>query len=223
MKRIYPFLILGILLCSCKQEKKTVEEAAPDPVPIPEKIAGAHGYENWKDVNEIAFTFNVDRDTTHYERSWIWNVREQEVTSIMAGDTISYYRNAVDSTVVDIDAGFINDKYWLLAPFNLVWDRDSYTYEVQEEAVSPLSGKSFRKLTIIYGDVGGYTPGDAYDFYFTEDHVVREWVFRKSNQSEPSSITSWEDYMDANGLLISKMHKGKDNAFSISFTGIRVR
>ena len=37
---------------------------------------------NWKNVEEIKFTFNVDRDTTHYERSWIWNIRKNEVTGI---------------------------------------------------------------------------------------------------------------------------------------------
>ena len=223
MKRIYPLLILGIIIFSCKQEKKSAPEAAAAPVPVPEKIALAHGYEHWKDVNEIEFTFNVDRDTSHYERSWIWDVRDQRVTAIMAGDTIQYHRNAVDSTLVEVDAGFINDKYWLLAPFNLIWDSDNYSYEYQKDAESPLSGKTLQKLTIIYGGAGGYTPGDAYDFYFADDHIIQEWVFRKGNQAEPSSTTTWEDYMDANGMMISKMHKGMYNAFSISFTGIEVR
>ena len=223
MNKIHLMLILGVILFSCKQEKKTAVEEAPVVIPVPERIAMAHGYEHWKNVNEIAFTFNVDRDTVHFERSWIWNVRDQEVTRIMAGDTLRYRRAAVDSTLTQVDAGFINDKYWLLAPFNLMWDRDNYQYEHQNEAISPISGEACQKLTIVYGNAGGYTPGDAYDFYFSDDHIIREWVFRKGNQPEASSVTTWEDYMDAKGLMISKMHKGKDGTFSISFTGMGVR
>ena len=47
-----------------------------------------------------------------------------------------------------------------------------------------------QKLTIVYGDEGGYTPGDAYDFYFGDDHIIKEWVFRKGNATEPSTMTT---------------------------------
>ncbi len=77
-----------------------------------------------------------------------------------------------------------------------------------------------QKLTIVYGSEGGYTPGDAYDFYFGSDYMVKEWVFRKSNQEEPSVATTWEDYQDIEGLKIAAMHKNAEGSFSISFTGL---
>ena len=222
MKNIFLILALVLILNSCKEEKaKTTEEPAKE-LSIPEKIAEAHGYDNWNQVQSLKFTFNFDRDTTHFERSWIWDINKQEVSQILAGDTISYQRKAVDSTLARVDAGFINDKYWLLAPFNLVWDSNNYTFEHQAEATAPISNQQMQKLTIVYASEGGYTPGDAYDFFFQDDYKIKEWIFRKANQAEPSTITTWEDYELIGGLLISKMHKRSTGDSSISFTGVSV-
>lgn len=46
---------------------------------ILEKVANAHGLQNWKNVEEIKFTFNVDRDTTHFERTWIWKPKTSDI------------------------------------------------------------------------------------------------------------------------------------------------
>ena len=222
MKNIGLILGLALTLISCKEEKPKVADTSPVELSIPEKIAEAHGYDNWNKIQSIKFTFNVDRDTMHYERSWIWDIRKQEVSQIAEGDTISYNRKEIDSTLTRVDAGFINDKYWLLAPFNLIWDSKSYSYEHQEETIAPISKTHMQKLTIVYASEGGYTPGDAYDFYFEDDYKIREWVFRKANQPEPSTTTTWEDYELIGGLLISKMHKRDTGDSSISFTGIAV-
>ena len=222
MKNIYLVLLFTLPFLSCKENKSAdVEKPAPE-LTIMEKVANAHGYENWSKVKTLKFTFNVDRDTIHFERSWIWDVKNQEVSRIMAGDTTKYMRRSVDSTTAKIDAGFINDKYWLLAPFNLVWDTASFTYEHQLDATAPISQKPMQKLTIVYGSECGYTPGDAYDFFFEDDYVIREWVFRKSNQPEPSTTTTWEDYELIGGLSISKMHKRASDDGSISFSNVSV-
>ena len=222
VKILYITIAATLILAGCKDQKPTKEESPEAEKTVLEKIAVAHGFDNWKKVNEIQFTFNVDRDTTHYERSWIWDTRSNQVTAIMGTDTISYQRQAVDSTVAKIDAGFINDKYWLLAPFNLVWDKGSFTYEHSEEQKAPISEKPMQKLTIVYGGEGGYTPGDAYDFYFGNDHIVREWVFRKGNQADPSTITTWDSYEEIQGLLISKLHEKDDGSVTLSFSDLKV-
>ena len=171
------------------------------------KVANANGFNNWKNVKEIKFTFNVDRDTTHFERDWTWKPKTNDITASSAKDTISYNWSDMDSVAYKTNGGFINDKFWLLAPYQLVWDADNITHSHEKEAEAPMSKKSMQKLTIVYGNEGGYTPGDAYDFYFGDDLIIREWVFRKSNQAETSMITSFEDYKMINGLNISTMHK----------------
>ncbi|MGA9237670.1 MAG: hypothetical protein WBV75_01290, partial [Robiginitalea sp.] len=107
-------------------------------------------------------------------------------------------------------------------PYQWVWDQDSFTHEYQETDEAPISGEPASKLTIVYGNEGGYTPGDAYDFYFGKDSVLREWVFRKGNQPEPSLATTWEQYKDEGGLQLSTHHQNADGSFKLYFTGIRV-
>lgn len=218
---LFPF-VACLLIISCKTEPKQ-EKTAPEPQKsIPEKIAHAHGIDYWKKVDKIRFTFNVDRDTSHFQRSWIWDLNQNQVTSITEMDTTVYSRSEVDSLTAKVDAGFINDKYWLLAPFNLIWDQDAYSFDHSTEEIAPISKSPMQKLTIVYEGSGGYTPGDAYDFYFGDDYLLKEWVFRKGNQKENSLVTTWEDYEAIQNLEIGKRHKNEDGSFALYFTDIKV-
>lgn len=224
MKHVLPILALVFLATACKTEtKKESTEAEPE-LSILEKVAYAHGYAQWKDVNEIAFTFNVDRDTMHFERTWIWETKTNRITSISGQDTLVYNRNEMDSVAYKTNGGFINDRFWAMAPFNMMWDKDNFTYEHAEKAVAPISQDSLQKLTLVYANEGGYTPGDAYDFYLGDDFKVREWVFRKANQEDPSMMTTWENYQSVDGFQFAQDHKrqGTDD-FNIAITGIKIK
>lgn len=197
---------------------KSVQEES-----ILQKVAKANGFENWKNVTEIKFTFNVDRDTTHFERDWTWKPKTNDITAKSDKGTISYNWADMDSLAFETNGGFINDKFWLLAPYQLVWDADNLTHTHTKEAEAPMSKTTMQKLTIVYGSEGGYTPGDAYDFYFGDDLIVQEWVFRRSNQAEPSMITSFEEYKMINGLNIATMHKMAEGSFKLYFTNVAVK
>ncbi|NNF18429.1 MAG: hypothetical protein HKN61_01535 [Flavobacteriaceae bacterium] len=216
------FLLVSLSIVSCKNGQQEKTETVEKEKTILEKVAYAHGYENWGDVQQIQFTFNVDRDTTHFERNWAWEPDSQEVSMRMATDTVNFNRTSVDSLSMKADASFINDKYWLLAPYQLVWDQGNFEYEHQEGATAPISGTKMHKLTIVYGNEGGYTPGDAYDFYFGDDYRVKEWSFRKANAPEPSMSTTWEDYKDFGGLLIATMHNNPGSGSKLYFTDLKV-
>ncbi len=117
-KSIGIILFITTLLMSCKTDKKETKISTPE-LNILEKIATANGYKNWKNVTEIEFTFNVDRDTTHFERSWIWNTKTNDVTVKNDKEATTYNRGALDSITSKINAKFINDKFWLLTPFSI--------------------------------------------------------------------------------------------------------
>ncbi|MBW1297118.1 hypothetical protein [Aquimarina litoralis] len=233
MKHVIGLIVCSLLLFSCKTDTKKeytyendVEEketqATPKILTTAEAIAKANGFDNWKKVKQIKFTFNVDRDSSHYERTWSWKPKKSEITLTTAKDTISYNRAAIDSTSIRADQGFINDKYWLLAPFNLVWDQNNFTSTHNVKAIAPISSKEMQKFTIVYNNEGGYTPGDAYDFYFEGDFKIKEWVFREKNKPEPSLITSWEDYENFKGILIAKTHRKNEGNWKLHFTDIEV-
>lgn len=220
MKKSIILLIILITSVSCKHKQET--KVAEKEVSIAEKIAKANGFENWKNVAQINFTFNVDKDTTHFERSWSWKPKTGDVTLISGKDTISYNRKSVDSISLKADKSFINDKFWLLAPFQLVWDSGTTISEpITEEA--PISKNQLNKITLTYPNEGGYTPGDAYDFYFGDDFIVKEWIFRRGNAKEPTMMTSWENYQDFNGLKIALEHKKPEENWKLYFTDVKVK
>ncbi len=210
-------LVTFALSCKQKEEAKIIAKEWS----TAEKIANAHGLENWKNVSEIQFTFNVDRDTTHFERSWIWKPKSEDVVMISGKDTVAYNRKSIDSISLKADKNFINDKYWLLAPFQLVWDT-SASISVATTAEAPISKKQLNKITITYASEGGYTPGDAYDFYYGDDFMLKEWVYRKGNSTEPSMMTTWEDFEEFSGIKISKTHKRPEVDWTLHFTNIKV-
>ena len=226
MKTKYLVALFAILFfAACKTEPKKSEETAETIEPektVPERIAEAHGFDHWKDVKEITFTFNVDRDSMHFERKWDWKPKANMVTAISGADTLTYDRADMDSLALKTNSGFINDRYWLMAPFNLMWDANNYTYEHTAEATAPISEEPMQKLTIVYANEGGYTPGDAYDFYFKDDYIIREWAYRKSNQEEPNLVSTWEDYVNLEGLQLAKQHNRPDGSMSLYFTGLSV-
>ncbi|MEE1962439.1 hypothetical protein V1387_07065 [Allomuricauda taeanensis] len=211
-----------ILLMGCKTETKKTEETVEPEKTVPELVADAHGFQNWKSVKEITFTFNVDRDSMHFERSWAWRPKLNEVTAISGPDTLVYNKGSMDSIAYKTNSGFINDRYWLLAPFNLMWDAKNYTYEHTPEATAPISGEQMQKLTIVYKNEGGYTPGDAYDLYFKDDHIIREWAYRKSNQEEPNLVSTWEDYVTIEGLELAQQHNRPEGGTKLYFSGLSV-
>jgi hypothetical protein len=220
---ILGIMVVLMLSAGCKDDKKEERKTALKELTILEKVANAHGFENWKTVSNIKYTFNVDRDSSHFERTWVWKPKTNTVILTTREDTVRYNRISMDSTIMKTDGGFINDKFWLLGPYQLVWDQNNFTYEHETNVEAPISKEAMQKLTIVYGSEGGYTPGDAYDFYFGKDYKIKEWVFRKGNQDEPSMITSWEDYKSINGLQIARMHKMPESNFMLYFTGIEVR
>lgn len=155
------------------------------------------------------------------KRSWSWKPKTGDVTMTQGDQIVQYNRAAIDSTSKKADHGFINDKFWLLAPFQLVWDEGT-TITVQDTATAPISKKSSKKLTILYGSEGGYTPGDAYDFYYDDYFIVQEWVFRKGNSEQASLTTTFEGYQDFNDIRIATDHKDASGNFRLYFTDIKV-
>lgn len=220
-KQIFLFAVL-LCLYSCKNDKnEATQEVETKELSIAEKIAKANGIDNWEKVNEIQFTFNVDRPNSHFERAWTWHPKTDDIIMVTSADSVSYNRKSMDSIAMKADMGFINDKFWLLAPYNLVWDEGT-TITYQDSVSTNLTDEILNKLTITYGNEGGYTPGDAYDFFYDKDFMIKEWVFRRGNQKDPSMITTWEDYEDFNGLIIAKTRNGKDNSVKLHFTNIKV-
>ncbi|WP_179336858.1 hypothetical protein [Winogradskyella ludwigii] len=223
MKSIYLVLTCLLLVFSCKSDgaKSPLKEIHKEPT-VARKIANAHGFENWKNVSEIKFTFQVDRDTIKGNgRSWTWQPKANMVSMTTNKDTVKYSRNQIDTTNSNADSAFINDKFWLLIPFQLVWDT-SATISESKKAESPVSKTLSNMITLTYPNEGGYTPGDAYDIFFDDNFIITEWIYRKGNSVTPTMATTFENYKDYNGIKIATDHKMESGNWNLNFTDVTI-
>ncbi|MFO8146333.1 MAG: hypothetical protein ACQEWG_04545 [Bacteroidota bacterium] len=224
MKKKLTFLVLFIFIISCKNDPEKAEDQNESAFeePITKEIAYANGFKNFEEVDQINFTFNVKvNDTMRTERSWKWFPKENKVELTEKGETFSYSKEGdLDEEETQIDQKFINDKYWLLFPYELIWSE--YDMGYNRNAVAPISQEEMHQITVKYADTSGYTPGDTYLIYFDEDDkMIREWTYQSAGGRSLS--TTWEDYETFNGITIAKMHKSGDESFQLYFTDIMVK
>lgn len=224
MKRFLPFCAVLLLLAGCKSEpEKTAvsETSASNEESITTKIAYAHGFENFEKVNQLNFTFNVKvNDTVRSQRSWKWFPKKNKIELSEKGETFSYIKkDTLDEQAKAADGKFINDTYWLLFPYQLVWS--DFKFKFNQTATAPISQEQMQGLTVHYSSDGGYTPGDTYRLYLSEDLLIKEWTYESAGGRTLS--TTWEDYETFNGITISKMHKSPDGSFQLYFTDIEVK
>jgi len=193
------------------------------------KIADKYGLQSFSKVNSVSFIFNVKTKTRKISRSWYWEPATNKVTYKGPGKdgkeiSYSYITGNVDkndSLKTFVDARFINDQYWLLFPFHLVWDKKA---ELTDAGMKPypISKKESHCLIVKYPpSAGGYTPGDIFELYIGKDNLIHEWVYRQGGKKNGRALT-WEDYKNFNGLKISTVHNVADKSFKLWFSDVKV-
>ena len=191
---------------------------------IGEQIASANGFDNFNKIQKLEFIFNVQRDTsTASSRHWQWFPQTNDVVFITDSATTKFKR--YDTTTPELktlNAKFTNDEYWLLYPYHICMDKGCEVHDSSMKTAS-ISGKSMQAVMIKYNDKEGFTPGDMYKLYLDENKKIKEWEYFKAGATEPSLVTTWENYKDFSGLQIAQDHKSKDGKFHLWFTGIQIQ
>jgi hypothetical protein len=201
--------------------------AQNDKGPIRRRIAEAYGLAGFAQVDRLEFTFNVKLGDREIHRHWTWEPKTGKVTfrgkdEKGAEQTVSYVRAAdakdLPADAKAIDPMFVNDQFWLLFPFHLVWD-DSATVEETGEATLPIGeGKAPRVLVKYPASSGGYTPGDHYEAFLAPDLTLVQWSYHKGGGAEGKPAT-WEGYAQVGPLRLSLEHRGP-NDFHLWFTDV---
>lgn len=179
-------------------------------------IAKKYGCENWDKVESITYTFNVKSPRRSFDRTWTWWPHEDKVKA--HAQDVTYTRG--EGMDPEIDKGFINDVFWLLFPFQTQWD-PTLTFEEEENVKDPISGETVHKLRCIYNNEDGYTPGDIYELFYTDDFTVTAWNFIRGGEGE-GRPTVWKGNQDFNGILISTEHRN-DQGMGLWFSDIDVK
>lgn len=202
------FLVFGVLALAGATEAQTKP-------PIAEQIAKAYGLDSFGQIDAIRYTFNIPGFKV--SRTWTWEPKADRVTYEGKDKDgkpvkVTYVRSQLDSqpenVKKEIDPGFINDQYWLVFPFHMVWDGGS-TVEDQGMQKLPTGKGTARHVVVKYSSDGGYTPGDTWEFYVGADNRIQYMVFHHGGTVKPSLVkATWDGYKKAGPLLISTEHQG---------------
>jgi len=214
-------LLLGLSACA-GHDKETRQ------MTLRERIGNAYGVHYFSQVEQIQYMFNVMIGEKQISRFWVWEPKLDRVSfkGINSQESVTYYRRDIDatasSTLKKVDAWFINDNYWLLFPFHIVWDSDIAVEDIGRQNL-PLGGGKARCVVITFPASGGYTPGDIYEIYLNDNSRVLQWVYRRGGSKEPTRITTWGNYRQAGPLVLSLDHRAGDDSFRLWFTGVGVK
>jgi hypothetical protein len=207
--------VIRVLVLSTLLILPTAAEAQQVPQ-IAEQMAKAFGVDSWGRIEGIRYTFNIDVPGVKLSRSWEWDPKT---------DTVSYegkdkdgkpikvtYQQSQLSTQSDlikdqVGPAFLNDQYWLIFPFHVVWDGAKVTDEGMQKL--PLGQGSGELIRTKYRSDVGYTPGDTWDLYVGTDKRVEVMVYHRGGPRKPRLVTvTWEGYKKAGPLLFSTDHRG---------------
>lgn len=148
------------------------------------QLADAHGLAAWESVESIEFTFYVDKEPP-VNRAWRWDLNEKTATRTIDGASHTLQLDTLDGEKdAEIHQQFINDTFWLLFPFSIVWSSPEVTEHGSVEIIIEDSTVETQQLTVTWPSDEGYTPGDAYDLYLADDNTILGWTFRRANAPE---------------------------------------
>jgi hypothetical protein len=195
-------------------------------------IAKGYGIDSFGQIETIRFTWNVEAPGRKIARSWEWSPKTDTVSyegKDKDGKDVkaSYKRSELSSqtdAVKALDPNFVNDQYWLLLIFHIVWDGVPGIDEGTQKL--PLGDGSAQKISVKYPEAG-YQPGDTWDLYIGSDKRIQEIVYHRGAPNPPPHLVmaNYTDYKKAGPLLIAMDHHGKidGNDFRLFFTGVSVK
>jgi hypothetical protein len=184
---------------------------------LAEAVFHASGGESLATLRTLEFTFSVGKDgklLMGAKHHWDLRAGTDTVAWMDRRATANVYAENTDADAQEAYRRWVNDSYWLLAPFKL---RDPGT-KLRHLGEQLVDGRKYEVLELSFDSVG-LTPGDKYNFYIDPaTHLVRRWDYMPNADKKISG--TWDEYKDFNGLKLSTEHQFGDKR--IYFTEIRV-
>jgi hypothetical protein len=234
MKNAYRVTMIGLLAFGILVFSST--SRAQTRPPIVEQMAKTYGLDSWGQIEGLRYTFNIDLPALKLKLShtWEWEPKTGKVTyegKDKDGKPVkaTYLRSQLSSQPAnvkdEIDPAFMNDQYWLIFPFHVVWDTSADVQDKGKQKL-PLGKGSADQIVVKYPSDVGYTPGDTWELFLGSDNRVEEFIYRRGGPKKPSLvITTWAGYKKAGPLLISTDHRGTADAkpVRIFFSDVSVK
>jgi hypothetical protein len=203
--------------------------------PIADQIAKTYGLDSWGQIEGIRYTFNLELPGLKLSQTWEWEPKTGQVTyegkdKMGKPVKVTYMRSQLSTEPAnvkdEIEPAFVNDQYWLLFPFHVVWDTSA---DVQDKGMHklPLGTGSAELVVVKYpSEAGGYTPGDTWELYVGKDNRIEDFVYHRGGPKKPSVVVAtWAGYKKAGPLLIATDHRGTADGkpLRMFFSGVSVK
>ena len=137
------------------------------------------------------------------------------------GEDAASLKQQIKEEAIAADKAFVNDSFWLLYPFHLVWHEiEVITYDNQ---LSPLLNKTTTKLRVNYPSEGGYTPGDSYEVYVDDNYNIVEWTYHRGGSDEAGLGNTFESQQSFNGIKVDMEHSNSEIGFQLNFRNVTIK
>ena len=206
-----------------------------------ELIASMGGMPAWEKARQFQFDFVVVKDgkpVAHFSHVWDRYTGDYRLSGVdKAGAPFTVYFNVntkagqamVNGQPADAEkqkqllenayGRFINDTYWLLAPWKIFDPGVHRSYDGEKPCPG---GGTCDVLKLSFDDVG-MTPKDVYWLWITRDgrHMV-QWQYVLAGASEPPTTAAWKDWQKMGGLSLSMDKPMVGEPFEIRFEKVAV-
>jgi len=202
--------------------------------PIAEQIANAYGLDSFGQIEAVRYTWNAELPGVKLSNTWEWSPKtdtvsyegkDKEGKPVKATYRRSQLSSQSDAIKNEIDPAFINDQYWFILPFHILWDGATVTDEGQQKR--PTGDASAQRVVVKYPSEGGYQPGDTWELYIGADKRIEEIVYHRGAPNPPPKlvIATYTDHKKAGPLLISTDHHGTldGKPMRITLTNVSVK
>jgi hypothetical protein len=233
--------LAALLLLAAASARSAERDAKADAVGR-ELIAAMGGESAWEKARQFQFDFVVIKQGTEVARfSHAWDrytgdYRLQGVDKTGAPYVVYFNVNtkagqafvngvAADAAERDKRLGtayerFINDTYWLLAPWKIFDPGVQLTYDGEKTCPE---GGSCDVLKLSFEGVG-LTPKDVYWMWVKRDgrHMV-QWQYVLGGADEPPTAVAWKNWQTLGGILLSLDKPLSTEPFEIRFDHVSVK
>jgi hypothetical protein len=204
-------------------------------------VASLGGTAAWEKARQFQFDFVVEREGQAIARfSHVWdrytgdyrlsgtektgapyvvyfNVNSRKGRAFVNGREVE--GEAADKQLENAYERFINDTYWLLAPWKVMDPGVVRAYDGEKPCPD---GGTCDVLKLTFDNVG-LTPKDAYWLWITRDgRRMVQWQYVLNGASEPPTTAAWKDWRRFGGVLLSLEKPMVGRPVAIRFENVAV-
>lgn len=186
-------------------------------------VASLGGEKAWDKARQFRFDFVVEREgktIARFSHSWdrytgdyrvsgtdktgapfvvYFNVNSKEGEPYVNGKPME--PDAKDAMLKTAYGRFINDSYWLLAPWKIFDPGVHRSYDGEKPC--PEGGGMCDVLKLSFDNVG-LTPKDIYWLWITRDgHKMVAWQYLLNGATEEPTTAMWKDWRNFSGVSLS--------------------